>query len=1146
MAKDRRAGGLFVDMGLNLAKLNTDVRQGTSTLRKLEGDIKGIGRSIQTAFGAAIFIGGVSAIKSLNDSLVALAEKGEAAGSIAEGFDKLGGSIDVIDRARVATIGLVDAFDLMEVANKGLVANVAGFGENFDKISDLGARLANTLNTDTKGAIAAVTDALVTGKAKGLNALGWTIDASAAYKKFADANDLLANKLSDSQKKMAIQEEAMRQLESVSSRLAPVTDSVANAHSAMANALDGGIKKAAIAINNNEDLIKGYRDLEKGLDNVDWERLGKNAAQFFAILANGANTILPALISGIEKVAGGFNILFGKGLEAEQSRLALKMGELIDAKAQLEKPPIDTTSDPLTSFANYLSKPMLDLQARIDTGNKEAEAIDKEIAKLQSKYDIITRQLDETKKPLVLPKPESTGTGTGKPPGTEPGEDMLEELRKQRAKFAQEQSKALAQFSKDIAATEHESIQKQIDDLFNSSSGGFDPLAPKVYPEVDLVALEKLADQIAEATAKGVKEGYAEEVEKGYITQAKVDELAAVKSQAVKDELMKRGIDANAAATEDRLSTAYGNAVSFWSETWRAAMSGDVGVFEQLLDGIVDSFVSNLLAGLAGGLGEGIGSIADLGKVIGEQAAASFFQPTYYGPGGAPGTQGDQPGAAAPEESNLGYVVGGLNVIGSLIDANKKDAANNDNSGTGAAAGSTAGLAIGAIWGPMGAAIGSAVGAQAGELIGGFFGRGSQNKDTQARHEFAGIFEDALAELKDVAFFNEDGRLANARGDKLNFLEGDPKQFSKPGWGDQFNAAPNSSAFSGVANALEEIKGLNENVGSQGAVTLWENMGKSIDNLRFAVKYLKLDFEDAEAAILQTGLSGEASWHEVETQLQGLGDAFKPGLAAAGAFGDAFDAIIDSGGRGSDAIYALQAEAVEAMEAGITTLDQLQAKLIADGKNPEFVHAMFAGLAEFGIKDLKQLSEATDRELGGIIAAMESNSSLLAEQWAKVTAEIETTIQSLQELQDGVEAEIKLHVTTDYDEKTQQLMDSGAVSGANLNLPPVTTHANGGIFTRMAAFQHAGGLGIMGERGPEAVMPLTDINGKLGVAVRMHDKPTGAGVGNTIVIQVNAQGSAPGVEADIIAAIENIRGEILSDTVNVITDRAQRGYLRGM
>jgi lambda family phage tail tape measure protein len=59
------------------------------------------------------------------------------------------------------------------------------------------------------------------------------------------------------------------------------------------------------------------------------------------------------------------------------------------------------------------------------------------------------------------------------------------------------------------------------------------------------------------------------------------------------------------------------------------------------------------------------------------------------------------------------------------------------------------------------------------------------------------------------------------------------------------------------------------------------------------------------------------------------------------------------------------------------------------------------------------------------------------------------------------------------------MANGGAFNGG------VQAFANGGVVGSATAFRHAGGLGVMGEAGPEAIMPLTRLpGGKLGVQAR--------------------------------------------------------------
>jgi len=61
----------------------------------------------------------------------------------------------------------------------------------------------------------------------------------------------------------------------------------------------------------------------------------------------------------------------------------------------------------------------------------------------------------------------------------------------------------------------------------------------------------------------------------------------------------------------------------------------------------------------------------------------------------------------------------------------------------------------------------------------------------------------------------------------------------------------------------------------------------------------------------------------------------------------------------------------------------------------------------------------------------------------------------------------------------------------------VTPFASGGVVTRPTYFPMRGGTGLMGEAGPEAILPLTRINGKLGVRAQ------GGGGGSSTVVQIN-------------------------------------------
>ncbi|MGE0524381.1 MAG: phage tail tape measure protein [Variibacter sp.] len=113
-----------------------------------------------------------------------------------------------------------------------------------------------------------------------------------------------------------------------------------------------------------------------------------------------------------------------------------------------------------------------------------------------------------------------------------------------------------------------------------------------------------------------------------------------------------------------------------------------------------------------------------------------------------------------------------------------------------------------------------------------------------------------------------------------------------------------------------------------------------------------------------------------------------------------------------------------------------------------------------------------------------------------------------------------------------EFANGAAFQGGN-----VIPFARGGIVARPTLFKMASGAGLMGEAGPEAIMPLKrGPDGRLGVA-------GGAG-GVSIVSNVHNYAGTPGVEQKVS---RNADGSISIDTIipqleNAMADRAQRGH----
>jgi len=107
--------------------------------------------------------------------------------------------------------------------------------------------------------------------------------------------------------------------------------------------------------------------------------------------------------------------------------------------------------------------------------------------------------------------------------------------------------------------------------------------------------------------------------------------------------------------------------------------------------------------------------------------------------------------------------------------------------------------------------------------------------------------------------------------------------------------------------------------------------------------------------------------------------------------------------------------------------------------------------------------------------------------------------------------------------------DGGAFSNGR-----VTAFAAGGVVNSPTVFPMANGAGLMGEAGPEAIMPLTRVGGKLGVR--------SAG-GGAPVINIDARGAVEGTDVRIAKALRDALPGFTQTAVLATKQAAARGRL---
>lgn len=262
-----------------------------------------------------------------------------------------------------------------------------------------------------------------------------------------------------------------------------------------------------------------------------------------------------------------------------------------------------------------------------------------------------------------------------------------------------------------------------------------------------------------------------------------------------------------------------------------------------------------------------------------------------------------------------------------------------------------------------------------------------------------------------------------------------------PNWADDMWSSFDERAvtsFSGLGEGLTQIAGITEDVGGQLGYILANNLNGNLDQARMLLIEMGIGAEDLEQAFLQIGLTGEQSWHTVETYMQSIGDLTGEGLIGIGDLQGAMDQFTQSGGRGQEALIALRNVGIEAMEAGASSMADLRTHLVNLGTfTSAQIDAIMGGFAQRGIDSLEGIRDASDRTLGGVTADAES----LGYAWDESVGEgLEQSIKDVEklksvitELPDNIEKNITLKVKTEYSGDDARMLYSDLINSQGVS-----------------------------------------------------------------------------------------------------------------
>jgi hypothetical protein len=275
-------------------------RRLNSARSESEGTFKSMGvgaAAMAISFGLAT----VSVIKSIGGLLVSLAREASDLTELKlayEGLSKtVGWHADTLARLKAATEGLVGSNDLLKNANRVMQSGVKVSDSMYVEMTEHVFRLAKSARVDGAQALNTLTDALIKGNARGVQAIGIHVNVKDAISEMAMATGQHTSALQDSARMQAFYTELLQKFRDAAAKLPPDFISLEDAITRTDKALRAYFLSYGEAINRSSVLQELLKRVLDGLNGASQKREDVEA------LAKSVNRFLLGGMEGLAKLA---------------------------------------------------------------------------------------------------------------------------------------------------------------------------------------------------------------------------------------------------------------------------------------------------------------------------------------------------------------------------------------------------------------------------------------------------------------------------------------------------------------------------------------------------------------------------------------------------------------------------------------------------------------------------------------------------------------------------------------------------------------------------------------------------------------------------------------------------------------------------
>ena len=336
--------------------------------------------------------------------------------------------------------------------------------------------------------------------------------------------------------------------------------------------------------------------------------------------------------------------------------------------------------------------------------------------------------------------------------------------------------------------------------------------------------------------------------------------------------------------------------------------------------------------------------------------------------------------------------------------------------------------------------------------------------------------------------------------------------------------------FGAVADYFNQLQGGFDGFAGQMQNILEHQVGGSLINLKVLLDDLGISADQMGKQLSDSYMKGD------ESAKQFVADSAALGKLSSGDVGSLTQAWKDfestASVSGNYAQESLKEIGTEASKLHATSLTQLQSQLANLTGDPTAVASFIGELQKMGIT-VQQLNGGLS---SGQLAQMVTDLQNAGFAFTPLTQSAQDLKTTLDQIANGT-YNAQMHVNVTWGSTTGNVVLSafGNVF-KDSSFSQTIKMASGGILDRPTMLSPNA---LAGEAGPEAIMPLTRVNGKLGV----YSSGSGAKAQSLsqTVINIDARGAAPGVEARIMQAIQAAESRAVGRSAALIQATSRRG-----